>query len=129
MKKNRPDKIYVGASRGKINGKSISTFNIISFKFNHSVLYFQIIKTYSGSQKKLKAKSRRGGATWRINLNIFAMPTCSTSFGQRAFSYAAPQIWNNIPLQTRSSTSIESFKRKLKSHFWTSLDLSVTFPA
>ena len=33
---------------------------------------------------------------------LLAKPTCSTSFGQRAFSYAAPQIWDKIPLETRA---------------------------
>ena len=60
---------------------------------------------------------------------LLAKPICNTVFGQRAFSYAAPQIWDEIPLETRASTSIESFKRKLKSHFWTSLNPPVTFPA
>ena len=60
---------------------------------------------------------------------LLAKPICSTDFGKRAFSYAAPQIWGEIPLEIRSSTSIESFKQKLKSHFWTSLNPPVTFPA
>ena len=50
--------------------------------------------------------------------HYLAIPRCSTEFGKRAFSYAAPSIWDRIPLEIRSSPSIDSFKRKLKSHLF-----------
>jgi len=41
-------------------------------------------------------------------------------FGRRAFSSAAPQIWNHIPTTIRSSQSLDSFKRHLKTHYFAS---------
>ena len=46
-----------------------------------------------------------------------AKPYCSTEFGRRAFSYAAPLVWNAIPLEIRLSPSVSSFKRHLKTLF------------
>ena len=35
-------------------------------------------------------------------------------YGQSSFSYAAPYHWNNLPLDIRSSSSVDSFKCALK---------------
>jgi len=37
-----------------------------------------------------------------------------TSYGRRAFSYAGPHAWNSLPEHLRQITSIELFKRSLK---------------
>ena len=37
-------------------------------------------------------------------------------FGQRAFSYSAPLLWNSIPLELRLSPSLPVFKKNLKTH-------------
>lgn len=36
------------------------------------------------------------------------------NYGQRAFSVAAPRLWNKLPLDIRNSGSVEVFKSKLK---------------
>ena len=36
-------------------------------------------------------------------------------YGKRAFSVAAPELWNNLPEDIKSANSIDDFKRKLKS--------------
>ena len=43
-----------------------------------------------------------------------------TDFGRRAFSSAAPQIWNHIPTAIRGSQSLDSFKRHIKTHYFAS---------
>ena len=40
------------------------------------------------------------------------------SAGARAFSVSAPKVWNSLPISLRESTSIDSFKSKLKSHLF-----------
>ena len=40
------------------------------------------------------------------------------TYGGRAFSYAAPLPWNNLPLETRTCHSLEKFKRLLKTHLF-----------
>lgn len=38
--------------------------------------------------------------------------------GDRAFSIAAPHLWNQLPLDIRLATSITTFKMKLKTYFY-----------
>ena len=42
------------------------------------------------------------------------------SVGRCAFSYAVAQIWNHIPTAIRVVTSLDSFKRHLKTHYFAS---------
>jgi len=53
--------------------------------------------------------------------NLLHVPFSSSNFGSRAFSVAAPKIWNNIPLQIRNSTSLVAFKSHLKTYYFSSL--------
>ena len=41
-----------------------------------------------------------------------------TKFGDRAFSVAAPKLWNNLPLEIRNITKIDIFKNNLKTLFF-----------
>ena len=36
------------------------------------------------------------------------------SYGKRAFSVLAPELWNNLPEDIKSANSIDDFKRKFK---------------
>ena len=40
------------------------------------------------------------------------------TLGERAFLFAAPKLWNAVPRIIRESTSIDTFKRKLKTHLF-----------
>jgi len=40
------------------------------------------------------------------------------SYGKRAFSVAAPTLWNSIPIDIKTSTSIDIFKKKLKTYLF-----------
>ena len=47
-------------------------------------------------------------------------PTCKTkTYGDRAFSVCAPKIWNTVPLEIRQSSTVLSFKKKLKTFLFT----------
>ena len=37
-----------------------------------------------------------------------------SQFGKRSFSYLAPTVWNDLPLDTRLSPTADTFKRRLK---------------
>jgi hypothetical protein len=53
--------------------------------------------------------------------NYLYQPRTKTEFGARAFSSAAPKIWNSLPLDLRLSPSIESFRSNLKTYYFTSV--------
>ena len=50
------------------------------------------------------------------NLNLLTMPKLKSKFVERAFSYQAPLIWNNLPDYIKNSASINIFKAKLKQY-------------
>jgi len=45
--------------------------------------------------------------------HLIDRPHVSTVFSKRAFSYKAPNIWNNLPFSVKQSTSHSTFKRNL----------------
>ena len=54
------------------------------------------------------------------DLKLLNTPRTNLSIGRRAFSFAAPHIWNSIPISIRDSTSLHSFKRHLKTFYFQS---------
>ncbi len=42
----------------------------------------------------------------------------TTSYGDRAFSVAAPQLWNKLPQEVRNAPTLEIFKTELKTHLF-----------
>ena len=50
---------------------------------------------------------------------IFQVPSVNTKkYGQRAFSHAAPKLWNTLPYSLRHLNSTVAFKRQLKTHLF-----------
>ena len=49
---------------------------------------------------------------------LLETPQVRTKFGERAFCCYAPKIWNSLPKAVRSSKSIDTFKKKVKSHLF-----------
>ena len=50
--------------------------------------------------------------------NLLCTPTTHLSYGDRAFSFAGPNVWNDLPLNLRSLDSLGSFKRQLKTYLF-----------
>ncbi|KAK5911473.1 hypothetical protein CgunFtcFv8_005644 [Champsocephalus gunnari] len=46
------------------------------------------------------------------------------SFGDRAFSVAAPKLWNSLPQYLRESESLTLFQSRLKTHLFNSVSIS-----
>jgi hypothetical protein len=49
---------------------------------------------------------------------LLTVPSIKSSAGRRSFSFAAPTIWNSLPLSLRSATSLQSFRANLKTHLF-----------
>ena len=67
----------------------------------------QLLKEYIPSRDLRSAKSK-----------LLIKPNINTEIGRRAFCYAAPEIWETIPVQLKESKSTKIFKSKLKTHFF-----------
>ena len=50
--------------------------------------------------------------------NLLVRKRFSKRYGHRAFSVAAPEIWNDLPDQVKNSESMQKFKTNLKTHFF-----------
>ncbi len=49
---------------------------------------------------------------------LLTQPKARTRIGERAFSFAGPKLWNELPLAVRQCTTIEHFKVALKTHLF-----------
>ena len=67
----------------------------------------ELIKEYSPT-RELRSSS----------LKLVTCPRTNSIFEERAFSIAGPKIWNNLSLKTRSSNSIGTFKKNLKTELF-----------
>jgi len=53
------------------------------------------------------------------NLLLLQVPKSNTaSYGDRCFAYAAPHLWNQLPLDCREAETVATFKVKLKTHLF-----------
>ena len=41
-----------------------------------------------------------------------------TTVGLRAFSISGPKVWNQLPIKLRKTSSIDSFKKDFKTHYF-----------
>ena len=49
---------------------------------------------------------------------VLSIPYVRTSLGKRAFSVVGPRLWNSLPPDIRSSSSLLTFRSKLKTHLF-----------
>ena len=56
--------------------------------------------------------------------NFLAVPrTRLKTYGDRAFSAAAPRLWNQLPPELKSVTSVDQFRSQLKTYFKLAYDV------
>ena len=74
----------------------------------HCPLTSHCLSSYT-PHRSLRSSSGKLLCVPRVNLK---------SAGARSFQYQAPCLWNSVPIQTRFSTSLTSFKSSLKTHLF-----------
>ena len=62
--------------------------------------------------------SRRVRTLRPSDLDQLNVPRVRTAVGSRAFSVAAPRLWNDLPLEIRFAKTQFSFRKKLKTYFF-----------
>ena len=50
--------------------------------------------------------------------NLLIMPKARRELGCQSFAVAAPKLWNDLPVNIRTTTSIVSFRSSLKTHLF-----------
>ena len=90
---------------------------LIIFKIIHGLCpaYLSSLLQLYQLQRSLRSSSKL----------LFTVPTVnSASYGERAFSFSAPILWNNLPDPIKNTISLSSFKSALKTfllrkfYFW-----------
>ena len=51
-------------------------------------------------------------------LQLHRQSVNTITYGQRSFTYAAPELWNKLPPHIRNAPSIATFKKQLKTHLF-----------
>ncbi len=70
--------------------------------------YLRSLLTFYQPSRTLRSADRQ----------LLALPYLKTEFGRKAFSYAGPVIWNEIPIEIRQLQSINAFKSHLKTFYF-----------
>lgn len=91
-----------------IEYRIIFKINLITFKSLNSLgpRYLKNLLTFYRQKRLLRSSKDH----LRLVEPAFNMKT----YGQHAFSTAAPRLWNKLPLDIRASSNVETFKLKLK---------------
>ena len=80
---------------------------LITFKIIHGLCpaYLLSLLQQYHPQRSLRSSSKL----------LFTVPTVnSVTYGERAFSFSAPILWNSLPDSVRNTTYLSSFKSALK---------------
>ena len=84
-------------------------------KFKIATLTFKILTNQHPSYlQELLVHHQPYISTRSADKFLLEIPYRRTESGRRAFSYASPYIWNSLPLNIRSASSLSSFRRCLK---------------
>ena len=90
-------------------------------KFKICCLAFKCV--YGGAPEYLSSllETKKSLPSLRINSDITLLQQCklySENYKNRAFSIIAPIIWNELPRDIRESSSLSTFKSKLKTYYF-----------
>jgi hypothetical protein len=88
----------------------------ITFKI--ACLTFKTLSTGLPSYLSELLTPVRSSALRSFNKHLLISPLVKTANGRRSFFYAAPTVWNSLPLSIRSSSSLPSFRSSFKTYLF-----------
>jgi len=92
---------------------------VFRIKFKLLILIFNAIRETGPLYIRDLFETKTGLYQTRSVSNCdLVVPRVRTKLGERAISYSGPKLWNDIPVDIRSSNDIDSFKKKLKTFFF-----------
>jgi hypothetical protein len=90
----------------RINYKiALITYKTLHF---HSPSYLQSLLVRYTPSRQLRSSDKL----------LLTVPLVKSTAARRAFSFAAPTIWNSLPFTLRSKPTLQSFRSALKTHFF-----------
>ena len=88
-----------------------------------------LLLTYKSITNKCSSNLMLDFKTYNCRPNEYLMldlKFAKTQYGRRTFAYTAPRLWNAIPVEIRSAPTTETFKRALKTFFFSNNDFVTT---
>ena len=82
---------------------------VFKTRFYHEPSYLDTLLADYVPTRSLRSSDRKG---------LLVVPMSKLVLGSRAFSVAAPSLWNSLPESVRMSSSVASFKASLKTHLY-----------
>ncbi len=90
-------------------------FKILTYMFNSSIGNAPAFLTELLSTPISKRNLRSSASS----IGCFNVPfNKKRTFSDRSFGTVGPKLWNNLPLSLRQCTSIDTFKKQLKTYFF-----------
>ena len=91
-------------------------------KFKIAIITYKCIKGKAPSYLRSLIKSYKPSRSLRSQeQDLLIVPRTNTkTLGTKAFYFAAPTIWNELPLEVRRAKTSTSFKTKLKTYLFKS---------
>mgnify|MGYP006350081127 FL=1 len=88
--------------------------------FKIATLTYKIMSNNQPSYLSELIKPKSNVRTLRSsNMHLLAVPArIKSENGRRSFAFAAPTVWNSLPLEARSATSLCCFRRLVKTHLF-----------
>ena len=81
---------------------------------NCTIAYQALSSTQPAYLNSMLTPPRNSGQLRSTTSNPLYIPRVKTKAGTRAFSVAAPTVWNSLPASVKSEGNIVSFRRRLK---------------
>jgi hypothetical protein len=93
-----------------VNQRVIFKLATITYKTLHinQPSYLHELLQYHKPSRSLRSASQ----------HLLTIPRIDSANGRRSFSFAAPSIWNSLPLSIRLSPSLSIFRSTLKTHLF-----------
>ena len=89
----------------------------IIFKI-YTIAYQALSSTQSAYLNSMLTPARNSTQLRSTSSNPLYIPRVKTNAGTRAFSVAAPTVWNSLPASVKSEGNIVSFRRRLKTYLF-----------
>ena len=63
-----------------------------------------------------KVSETHNRSTRSVDNDLLHIPSFKTSLFENSFSVSAARLWNTVPLDIRTASSLEAFKHSIKNH-------------
>jgi hypothetical protein len=95
-----------------VKQRTIYKILLLAFKAQHQLApqYISELISHYTPVRSLRSSSK--------GLLTISVRPSTKFYGNRSFAFAAPSLWNNLPLNIRSADSLVIFKRLLKTHLF-----------